>query len=114
MNYGGESVLYECDEFTILDSPQPKSARRIDPVEKPPDRTCSDAQLAGVQRIDWGTHVAEPVVKDGRKLGPWRVARLNANSNKYSGEITWEGEVPDRDAALEWGRRLRLSIGGVI
>jgi hypothetical protein len=112
MNTGGENVLYECEEFVILDYPQPRHAKRIDPVDRPLGRTYSDEQLAGVERIDWETHVAEPIVKAGRKLGPWRVARLKADSNKYSSEISWEGEVPNRDAALEWGRRLRFTKGG--
>lgn len=105
---GDNAVFYECDEYVIFDSTHPprenQSPKNANQVTSQPERRYSDAFIAGNQRIEWGEYAAEPVVKNGVNVGPWKIGFLRPGRNRFQGEFEWVSLVRDRDAALEWGR----------
>ncbi len=80
------------------------------PVPPPPPRQYSDEYLSATLHLDWGTHVAYPIFKDGKETGEWRVCKLRNHWDKPGRDIPWDGVLPDRDAAVAWGRALKKEL----
>jgi hypothetical protein len=86
----------------IEEKPQPQ------PDATAPVPRYSDDMLSANRRMDWGTHVAEPICKDGKETGKWRVAKLRTRHDQPGKSVPWQ-VLPSRDAALEWARAIRVS-----
>lgn len=76
------------------------------PVPTPPPRHYSDEFISANQRMGWGTHVAQPIIINGTATGEWGVCKLKNSWDMPGRDIPWDGILPDRDAASEWGRAL--------
>lgn len=82
-----------------------KPAETPPPVVAPAPHYPDDIRSANA-RMDWGTHVAEPVYKDGKVTGEWRVARLRSRSDRPGKDVPWETVFSNREAAMDWARDL--------
>lgn len=95
--------------FVILgQSHQEKPQPPAPPPE--PARQYSDDFLSANAHMDWGTHVAYPTYKDGKATGEWRAARLRRRWDVPGKDVPWEAVLPNRDAALAWGRSMSEQI----
>jgi hypothetical protein len=89
------------------EKPNPEPAQ---PPAPPPPRQYSDEHMSATLHLDWGTHVAYPIFKDGEDTGEWRVCRLRNRWDKPGRDTPWDGVLPDRDAAVAWGRALKKEL----
>lgn len=95
---------------TPINRTDPKS-KPVQPTEPPPTpRQESDDFISASQRLNWDTHVAQPIIQNGRATGKWCVCRLRRRWDIPGRDIPWDKVVPDRDAAVEWGLAMLKEI----
>lgn len=80
------------------------------PVSSPTPRHESDDFISASQQMNWGTHVAQPIIENGKATGKWRVCKLRRRWDIPGRDIPWDGVVPDEDAAVEWGLAMLKEI----
>jgi hypothetical protein len=99
----------EDDGFVILDEMpaerQPELSKEVPKPEPQRWRQYTDDQLAHSCRCKAETHMCEPIYKDGKETGDWRVYRCrgyNWYSFRPSREVPWDAVLPSEEAVHEW------------
>ena len=72
------------------------------PPPPAPVRHYSDDFRSANARIEWKTHIAEAIFKDGKPTGEWRVARGQFFIGQMGNAVPWEAVLPNREAAFAW------------
>lgn len=89
------------------EKPKPELAQ---PPAPPPPRQYSDEYMSATLHLDWGTHVAYPIFKEGKETGEWRVCRLKNRWDIPGKTVTWEAVLPDMEAARAGGRAVKAEM----
>lgn len=107
-----EKVEDEDDGFIILDEiPAERQPEIPQEVSKPAPqrwRHYTDDQLSHSCRWKSKTHMWEPIYKDGKETGEWRVygrRGYNWYSFRPSREVPWDALLPSEEAVHEWMSR---------
>lgn len=95
---------------TPINPTKPKPEPVEPPAPQPPPRQYSDDFLSATLRLDWETHVAEPIFVDGKDTGEWRVCKLRNRWDMPGRDSPWNGVMADREAAVAWGRALKKEL----
>ena len=107
-----ESEQAEEPGFIILDQTGQETRKSVPveltPLVEPPRRYPDDICSANA-RMDWTTHVAEPIYKDGVATGEWRVARRTKRWDIPGKDVPWEAVFSNQEAAMDWARAIRES-----
>jgi len=99
----------EDEGFIILDEMPAERLPEIPPsVPKPAPqrwRQYTDDQLSRTCRWGSKTHMWEPIYKDGKETGEWRVYEsrgYNWCSFRPSREVPWDAVLPNEEAVHQW------------
>ncbi len=102
----------EDDGFVILDEMPAERQPKIVPSDPKPApqrwRQYTDDQFAHSCRRKSKTHMWEPIYKDGKETGKWRVYEskgYNWYSFRPSREVPWTALLPSEEAVHEWMNR---------
>lgn len=100
------------DGFIILDEMPAERPPQILPNDPKPAprqwRQYTDDQLAHSCRWKSKTHMWEPIYKDGKETGEWRVYESRAYnwySFRPSREVPWDAVLPSEEAVHDWMKR---------
>jgi hypothetical protein len=100
------------DGFILLDEIPAERQPEIPPCDPEPApqrwRQYTDDQLAHSCRWKSKTHMWEPIYKDSKETGEWRVYECrgyNWYSFRPSREVPWDAVLPSEEAAHEWMNR---------
>jgi hypothetical protein len=106
---GTSTPEYEDEGFIILDEMpaerQPEIAPKVSSPAPQVWRQYTDDQLSGSCRWKSKTHMWEPIHKDGKETGEWRVYRcrgFNWYSFRPTKEVPWDAVLQSEEAVQEW------------
>ena len=98
-------VIYNIDaDQTIVHKPKDP------PNPYLPQRPVSDEMRSASARMEYHTHVLEPVYQDGKQTGKWRVYFFRRGTRPFK-DIPWDRNFNSQKAAEKWVESVLEELG---